>query len=157
MRTKLEFTLALLAFAALGCGRSADLFPDDGLGSGGCALASGCRAEPEPCAGPGCESTEPDLSPDLDEPGRGAPDPTPANPDAAHPSDDPLEPAELEPEATEPAPDPAEPTPAAPPELPPAPHPPPPGADAGIGGDGGDLPDAGPPGRPPRPPRPPRP
>jgi hypothetical protein len=116
--------LALLACAALGCGRSADLFPEDGPSDG--ALAWPPPTDPEPA--------QPDDALPL-EPAEPSPERTPAGPRLAAPS-------ELSPEAP-PKPLPEPPARDAGLEI---------GFDAGVeaapGGRGAPRPE-----RPPRPPR----
>jgi hypothetical protein len=164
-RPHYPIALALLACSAIGCGRSADLFPDDGPSDDGCAGALVCAPEPEPdpgpepCRGRGCEgTTEPDIDTDIDdEPSLSETYPPLTDPTIAQPSDGlPSEPAEPDPEPTPAGPglhEPGEPPPEAPPEPPPGPG----ALDAGVGisvDAGVEPPPGGPgPGRPPRPPR----
>jgi hypothetical protein len=163
-RPPFAIALALLACAAIGCGRSADLFPDDRQNDG-CVGALVCEPEPDsnpgPCAGGDCGGT---TGPDIDtdeEPLPSEPDPTLTDPEIAQPSGElPLEPAG--PDGTTTPAGPQMPDPGGrPPEAPQNPRPEPPLLDAGIGVDadaGVEPPPDGPggpgPGRPPRPPRP---
>jgi hypothetical protein len=161
------FALALVACAALGCGRSADLFPDDAQSNDGCVGARGCEPDPDPaldpdsnageCTGRACGGS---IDPDSDgEPASGEPDPTLTDPESAQPSGElPLEPAGPDLGATPAGPQMPEPG-ERPPEAPDEPPPELPRLDAGSGVDAGVEPppaDAGGP-RPGRPPRPPRP
>jgi hypothetical protein len=169
-RPPFGFALALLACAAIGCGRSADLFPDDRQGNDGCVGALGCAPEPDPntdsnsgpCAGRACGgTTEPDIDPNTgDESPPSELDLTLTDPAVALPSGElPIEPAGPDPEPTPAGPQMPE-RGELPPEAPQNPPPEPP-LDAGIGPDadaGVEPPLDGPggpgPGRPPRPPRP---
>jgi hypothetical protein len=156
------FALALVACAAIACGRSADLFPDDGQSNDGCVGALVCAPQPEPepnpepCADRACEgTTQPDIGTDGDgEPGEL--DPMLTDPTTAQPSDGlPGDPAESDPEPMPAGPQTPEPS-ELPPEAPPKPLPAPPVPDAGVGVDAGIEPAPGRPGpgRPPRPTRP---
>jgi hypothetical protein len=161
-RAFFPFALALVAGAAIACGRSADLFPDDSQSNDGCVGALVCEPEPEPepnpepCADRACEATtEPDIGTDRDgEPGEL--DPMLTDPTTAQPSDGlPGDPAESDPEPMPAGPQTPEPS-ELPPEAPPKPLPAPPVPDAGVGVDAGIEPAPGRPGpgRPPRPTRP---
>lgn len=165
-RPSFSCSLALLACAAIGCGRSADLFPDDGQSNLGCAVARGCDPgpEPAPCTRADCDgTTAPDIGTDSrsdDEP-RGEPDPERTDPEIAQPSSGlPHEPAEPELEPTPAGPQSPEPS-ERPPEAPREPLPEPAVPDAGIASatDAGIAPPSRGPGgpRPDPPPRPARP
>jgi hypothetical protein len=155
-RPPFAFALALLACAALSCGRSADLFPDDRQNDDGCVGARVCEPEPDSnpglCASGACGGT---TGPDIDT--AGDLEPSPSEPDPS--GELPLEPAG--PDGTTTPAGPQMPDPGGrPPEAPQNPPPELPRLDAGIGLDadaGVEPPPDGPggpgPGRPPRPPR----